>query len=246
MIRTLEELSMHAWPAVETVESDGWILRFSEGYTRRANSVHPLGPGTRSLAGKIEEVERLYIEHGLPPTFKMTAGSLPQGLDGALAERGYNMEAGTSVQVARAARASDGEVRIDASWGASQEWRDAFHRMGDVAPERRGIHDRILSRITQPTGFASVERDGRIAGCALGVLQGEWLGVFDVVVSGAFRGQGLGGRLMRGLMTWGRELGAERVYLQVMLHNEPAVALYQKLGFQEAYPYWYRVRPLSH
>jgi GNAT superfamily N-acetyltransferase len=233
---------MHAWPALETFDSDGWILRFSEGYTRRANSVHPLGPGTRNLADKIEEVERQYGERGLPPTFKMTAGSLPHGLDGALAERGYSMKVGTSVRVAPVSRAADGAVRIDASWGASQEWRDAFHRMGDVAPERRGIHDRILSRITQPTAFASVERDGRIAGCALGVLQGEWLGVFDVVVDETFRGQGLGRRLMWGLMSWSRELGAERVYLQVMLHNAPAVALYQKLGFQEAYPYWYRVK----
>jgi ribosomal protein S18 acetylase RimI-like enzyme len=242
MIRTLERLSMHAWPALETLESDGWILRFSEGYTRRANSVHPLGPGTRNLADKIEEVERQYGERGLPPTFKMTTGSLPHDLDGVLAERGYDMEAGTSVQVAHAATAADGAVRIGASWDASDEWRDAFHRMGDVVPARRGIHDRILSRITRPTAFASVERDGRVAGCALGILQGEWLGVFDVVVDGCVRRQGCGERLMRGLMAWSHGLGAERAYLQVMLQNAPALALYDKLGFREAYRYWYRVK----
>ncbi|MCX6094053.1 MAG: GNAT family N-acetyltransferase, partial [Candidatus Bipolaricaulota bacterium] len=227
MIRTLEELSMNAWPALETVESDGWVLRFSEGYTRRANSVCPLGSGTLNLADKIQEAERQYRERDLRPTFKMTTGSLPHGLDGALAERGYKAEAGTSVRIADVAGARDGAVRIDASWDASQEWRDAFHRMGDVAPERRDIHDRILSRITRPTAFASVERDGRIVGCALGVVQGEWLGVFNVVVDEAFRRQGLGRGLMRGLMAWGRELGAERVYLQVVLQNAPAVALYE-------------------
>jgi hypothetical protein len=26
-------------------------------------------------------------------------------------------------------------------------------------------------------------------------------------------------------------------------HNQPARALYQKLGFLEAYRYWYRVKP---
>ncbi len=121
MIRTLEELSMNAWPALETVESDGWVLRFSEGYTRRANSVHPLGPGTRNLVDKIQEAERQYRERDLRPTFKMTTGSLPHDLDGALAERGYKVEAGTTVQVADAAWAMDGAVRIDASWDASQE-----------------------------------------------------------------------------------------------------------------------------
>ncbi|MCX6093274.1 MAG: GNAT family N-acetyltransferase, partial [Candidatus Bipolaricaulota bacterium] len=62
-------------------------------------------------------------------------------------------------------------------------------------------------------------------------------------VDEAFRRQGLGRGLMRGLMAWGRELGAERVYLQVVLQNAPAVALYEELGFQEAYQYWSRVKP---
>ncbi len=81
MIRTIEELSMGAWPALETFVSDGWVLRFSEGYTRRANSVHPLSRGTRRLATKIEEAERLYRERGLTPIFKLTPDSQPPGLE---------------------------------------------------------------------------------------------------------------------------------------------------------------------
>ena len=37
----LERLAMHAWPAVEVVELDGWLLRYAAGITRRANSVWP-------------------------------------------------------------------------------------------------------------------------------------------------------------------------------------------------------------
>ena len=245
MIRTLEELSMNAWPALETSVSDGWVLRFSEGYTRRATSVHPLKRGVHGIADKIDEAERLYDEQGLPPTFKMTSACEPSGLDLALAERGYEWAAGTSVRVATLAPTASAPVRVDLSWDRAREWREAFHRMSDVAPERRTIHDRMLSRIAAPAGFASLDQDGRVVACALGVVEEGWLGVFDVVVDGAERRKGRGERLMRGLMDWGRELGAERVYLQVMLDNAPAVGLYQKLGFQEAYQYWYRVRPLS-
>jgi hypothetical protein len=39
---TIEELSMNAWPSIQTVLLDGWILRMSNGYTKRANSVNPL------------------------------------------------------------------------------------------------------------------------------------------------------------------------------------------------------------
>jgi ribosomal protein S18 acetylase RimI-like enzyme len=242
MIRTLERLSMQAWPALETIETDGWVSRFSQGYTRRANSVHPLQAGSRDLDGKIDEAERLYKRRDLPPTFKMTAASEPAGLDSALAERGYESAAGTSVRVAALTRGAAAPLRIDASWDAAEEWREAFHRMGDAPLERRALHDEMLSRISSPVGFASISRERRVAGCALGVLQNGWLGIFDVVVDRAERRRGHGERLMRGLLAWGHEQGAREAYLQVMLSREPALALYDKLGFREAYSYWYRVK----
>ncbi len=233
---------MNAWPALETLVSDGWVLRFSDGYTRRANSVHSLFHGTRRLAAKIDEAERLYRERGLATVFKLTPDSQPRGLEAELMARGYAPEARTSVQVADLVPQTAGtSINIVTSWDGSTEWRDAFHRMGSVAPERRAVHDRILASISLPTAFASVEENGLIAGCALGVIQGEWLGIFDVTVDGGARRRGHGERLMRGLMAWGRDAGAEKVYLQVMLGNMPALALYDKLGFREAYQYWYRV-----
>ena len=39
--RGLERLTFRARPSFETVEVDGWILRFTDGYTKRANSVNP-------------------------------------------------------------------------------------------------------------------------------------------------------------------------------------------------------------
>jgi ribosomal protein S18 acetylase RimI-like enzyme len=73
-------------------------------------------------------------------------------------------------------------------------------------------------------------------------VQGEWLGVFDVIVDGSARRQGHGERLMRGLMSWGQRMGADKAYLQVMQSNVAAVQLYEGLGFREAYSYWYRVK----
>ena len=39
--RRLEEVAMNAWPALQQMLFDGWIVRFAQGYTKRANSVHP-------------------------------------------------------------------------------------------------------------------------------------------------------------------------------------------------------------
>ncbi len=242
MIQTLERLSMEAWPALETVRTDGWVLRFSGGYTRRANSVHPLDPGARRLEDKIEDAEGHYRAHALAPTFKLTSASAPRDLDNALAEQGYAREATTSVRIAPLVPVGADSLRIDESWTAATEWRRAFHHMSDVPPERRALHDQMLSRISSPVAYASIGHGERVVACALGVVQEGWLGIFDVVVDRDERRRGHGERLVRGLSSWGRKIGAGRAYLQVMLSNEPALALYEKLGFSEAYPYWYRVK----
>ena len=243
MIRTIEELSMNAWPALRSVACDGWVLRFSNGYTRRANSVHPLYPSNRDLAEKIAEAERLYQERGLPAIFKLTAESQPRILEAALVERGYEVEAETSVHVAGLGPVGCvAAVDIETSWGSAGEWREAFRRMSKVAPEHQATHERILASIAPLAGFAAIRQDGRIVGCGLGVVQDGWLGVFDVIVDGAARRQGHGERLMRGLMSWGQRMDADKSYLQVMRSNVAAVRLYEGLGFQEEYSYWYRVK----
>ena len=47
---------------------------------------------------------------------------------------------------------------------------------------------------------------------------------------------------MQALLAWGQRHGAYTAYLQVMCNNEPALRLYEKLGFQEKYQYWYRIK----
>ena len=84
--------------------------------------------------------------------------------------------------------------------------------------------------------------DGRILGCGLGVTQGKHLGIFDIVIAPDHRGQGHGTRLINALLAWGQAQGAQTAYLQVMCNNEPALRLYEKLGFQEKYQYWYRIK----
>ena len=103
-ILAIEERCLNAWPAAHTIVHDGWLLRLSDNYTRRANSVQPLYPTTCDLAAAIAYCEKVYAARGQDTIFKMTPAAQPAALDATLAALGYAEEAPTSVQSERAKR----------------------------------------------------------------------------------------------------------------------------------------------
>jgi len=82
--------------------------------------------------------------------------------------------------------------------------------------------------------------DEQVVACALGVLEHDLFGLFDVITARAHRGKGYAGLLLTELLNWGIQQGAQHAYLQVIADNDPALALYQRLGFKHLYSYWYR------
>ena len=252
MIRTIEELSLNAWPAVQTLLVGGWIVRFSGGYTRRANSVIPLYPVQGNPGQQIAACEALYRAQGLPVIFKMTSACTPPDLDDLLEARGYAFDAHTSVQLLDLSQTNftpQGNLTLSALPDA--EWGAAFQRMHHLEGETAQKHARILAQILPQTCYASLEADtpagvrsagGEIAACGLGVLQDGYLGLFDIITAEGQRRRGYARQLMAGLLSWGKGQGAHAAYLQVMLNNPPALALYAGLGFREIYRYWYRVK----
>ena len=86
LIKMIEELSMNAWPSLQTRLYDGWMLRFADGYTKRANSINPIYESVMKLDEKIEFCEKQYSFCNLPTIFKLTAESNPEGIDKRLDE----------------------------------------------------------------------------------------------------------------------------------------------------------------
>jgi ribosomal protein S18 acetylase RimI-like enzyme len=78
---------------------------------------------------------------------------------------------------------------------------------------------------------------------ARGVVVADRLCVTAVTVDEAFRRRGLATSIMTALGRWGRARGASSCVLQVASANEPALALYERLGFAEHHRYHYRLAP---
>lgn len=75
---------------------------------------------------------------------------------------------------------------------------------------------------------------GRVLG--VGQIQGEEVSKLGMYVEGSVRRRGIGSRLLRACLDWARAEGVHKVVLEVWPHNAPAIALYEKFGFEkEAY-----------
>jgi GNAT superfamily N-acetyltransferase len=247
-IRRLEEAGLAGLPALRTDVVDGWMLRFADGYSRRANSVQTLYPSTGELSAGIDGCERAYARQGLPCLFKVSPAS-PHGLDDLLDERGYARDGETVV----CTRALDGLADTGSAPGdgpelhdgADGEWLAAWALLTE-SHEATGLFGRLLAAVPGPAAYALVRDGDATVGCARATMSGEVVGLNDLIVCPAHRRRGHASALTTARLAWAARLGARVAFLQVLAGNDDARRLQERLGFSEAYRYWYRVQPGSH
>ncbi len=238
-ILALDRVAACAWPAPENTPLDGWLLRFGDGVSRRANSCAPftLTPDAAPLEDRIQAVEAFYQSRDLPPRFQISRAALPDGLDKVLAARGYAIEAPVNILVAPCANVAastplDGTITVDDTPpdGWWPFYIDAFNRNAGE----------IIAGASDTVGFATAHGADGIDTIGIGVIGGGWLGIFGMFTHEARRGQGLAQRLMATLADWALARDAHGIYLQVEDHNDGARRLYERLGFKRVYGYHYR------
>ena len=251
LARRVEEASLNAWPALHQVMLDGWVLRFTRGFTKRANSVTPLYPATQPPAEKIRYCENLYAREGLKPTFRLTTVSDESALDDLLAARGYESIDPTQV-LHRSLTTGEFDVAgafsvvpvasFLATYATVQEPPDIDARSARTASE---LHRVILRAIRSETVFGSIIEDGEPVACGMAVVERELVGLFDIVVHPECRRRGHGRALVESLLKRAADMGARTAYLQVLDDNATARSLYTALGFEPLYEYRYRVSKLA-
>jgi len=240
--KRIEEVSLNSWPPLQSVIYDGWILRFSKGYTKRANSVNPIYPSTEDLSRKITRCERIYSQKGLPTVFRLTPFASPSNLDQNLERRKYKIIDRTIVLHLDLRMT---KIRLDTALKINpvklDRWLEIFHRFNGSPVGDQVVHREILRLIPSKRILAALRYSDETVACGLGVLEGEYMGLFDLITSPEMRRMGFGTGLVSRLLEWARENGALHAYLQVEKRNAPAISLYARFGFQEIYHYWYRV-----
>lgn len=236
----LEELAFRGWPALETRDVAGWRLRFAGGYTKRANSINALGPEAQTSPATLQELEKAYRERGQAPVWRLSPLA-PPAMNDILTAPGYRTIERSLLQVCPLRPDVAAHPEVDIHPRPTPAWIEAFSTFSPVRPEHRGIMRRMLAAIAAPAGFAFVEAQGRPMAMAIGAVQGDHVGLFDVLVMPHARRRGLARKVTESLYAWAQSEGARFAYLQVVATNDAALALYAAQGFRTAYAYEYRV-----
>lgn len=201
------ELHTAALVGIETTPLGDWQLRYEPApvgrIRNRFNSCLGVGDPDRPLAEAADLVAAFYRERDRPPRIQVELGS---------------------------------------------DTEDALRALGWVPVPGRDSHFLLasLARVSRALGAGSpdaaqtphLEPDGpriavEIGGMARGEagIDGDWLGIHNLVVEPAYRRRGLARAALRELVGWGAEQGATTVWLHVQTDNGPALALYDGLGF---------------
>jgi ribosomal protein S18 acetylase RimI-like enzyme len=262
----LEQHAVDAWPAAVTERApDGWVLRATPGLDR-GRSNHALTPcravGVDEVPGAVARVEAFARRHGIHPGIQVSPLGLQDELMSELERRGWGtgwpllvrvlaapvalvaspsaVSAVSGVSAVSAVSAASGTdtargVALEVSDHATPEWLAAWARCEpgrDVEAHARTVFPRMAGR-------ASFARLGDLAVCI--AAEGDGLvGLFCLAVDPARRRGGVGTALVRALLA---RSAAEVAYLQVEASNAPAIGLYERLGFGEAFRYCHRVAP---
>ncbi|MGI5392937.1 GNAT family N-acetyltransferase [Streptomyces sp. CA-251251] len=239
----LARAASRAWRPVESEWLGDWELRAAAGFTRRANSVLPLGDPGLPLDAALTAVRAWYGARGLPAYVQTATGAAgtQEMLCGELERRGWALEVSAEVWTGALAPVADRAegAGVALAREADEAWLRRYQRKGvsEVALRVLGGGPSVW--------FATVPGADGDAPAAIGrcVVDGRWASFAAVEVDPALRRRGLATAVMAALARRALDEGASAAWLQVETDNARARALYAGMGFAAHHAYHHYREP---
>lgn len=240
----LARVAARAWPPVESERLGEWELRAAAGFTRRANSVLPLGDPGLPLDEALTAVRRWYGERGLPAYVQTATGArgTQEPLCAELERRGWVREVTAEVWAGALAPVADlaEGAGVVLSREADEAWLARYGREGVSEVALRVLNaGPAVWFATVPGADAAPAAIGRC------VVDGRWASFAAVEVDPAQRRRGLATAVMAALARRALDEGASAAWLQVETDNAGARALYAGMGFAAHHAYHHYREPAS-
>ncbi len=213
-IRAMEHAAALAWPGTEREWLDGWLLRGAGGYTHRANSAVPLG--MQASVAAIPAIVDWYARRGQTPWL-----AVPDRLLRLRATYPAHLE---SVVMVRDLPAGEPDASTTVAPRPDATWLRLYERDVPVS---------VLTAVVDGTVAFATRGDAAVGRAAVTTAPdgARWAGLSAVRVAEPHRREGHARALCAALLDWASGQGAEHCYVQVLVDNAPAIALYRQMGF---------------
>jgi GNAT superfamily N-acetyltransferase len=223
------------WPAAEVIDAvPGWRIRRGLGGGQRVSSASRVGDGDVAAA----EAAMQALDQ--PPLFQLWPGD--EALDADLEARGYAIKdpvvlyaAPAETLAAHPGRKGVKSVEVRARLVVLDE----IWAAGGVGPARRAVMDRAAG----PKTTLMARTDMRVGGVAFVAVDRDIAMIHAIEVRPDQRRLGVGAALIAGAARYALANGAATLALAVTRANEPARALYARMGMAEGVGYHYRIKP---
>jgi N-acetylglutamate synthase len=213
-IRAIEHAAALAWPGIEQQWLDGWLVRAANGHTHRANSAVPLG--MEASMASVPAIVDWYAKRGQTPWL-----AVPDRL---LTLRGAYPPHLETIVMVRDLPAGAPDAATTFAPLPDATWLRLYER--DVPVD-------VLSAVLDGVVVFATRGDAAVGRAAVTTAPNgaRWAGVSAVRVAEGHRREGHARALCAALLDWASGQGAQHCYVQVLVDNAPAIALYEHMGF---------------
>ncbi len=241
LVRRLEAVGFRAWPAASVQYDGSWQVRLTGGHpSKRLNCVVALDPSdSRDIGIRLEKAARKFESYGRPMIVRETPLTPKLMLEFLQTDGWTCFEEVVTMTVDLGGLALPDTLDHLPSHDVGRFVDADLVVNGSDAALKPALAE-VVSAIKPPTGLFVIEdpKDGPEA-VVLCVQDNDLAGIMSLAVVEHARRRGLGVEILSAALRWARMRGARTAWLQVETENLPALSLYGKLGFREAYRYRY-------
>ena len=245
-VKKVQEIFLNSWPAKDYYFINGWILRFNNGITDRANSVVPLTYWGKNANSDIDEVERIYEKMNLNPSFMVFDYYEPKTLKSLLVKRKYSLVSPTEVMIAKLKALTFSNIDEIYTYytfdSRNSEFSRFISKFSHWTDDDQIIIKKISDRIKIPEKkYLLVRSNEEVIASLMGVLvRRKYLYIADVLVHPNYRQKKIATTMLyRLLEDWAIKKGTQYIWLQVEESNKIAHKMYDSLGMTTLFKYSY-------